>query len=99
MVLGDLINSQTSQIKANTMKVTPILNDFLTKEIPSMHKVRKLALLACVYNVVKENELTFTAMGRGIDSNTSEKHAIKRSDRLCSNRTFIVKKSYICRNL
>ena len=51
MVFGDLINRQTSQTKVNTMKVITILNDFLTKEIPSMHKIRKQALLACVHRV------------------------------------------------
>jgi len=77
------------------MKVTTILNDFITKEIPSMHKIRKQALLACVHSVVKENKLTVTAMGRGIDSNAKEKHTIKRSDRLCSNINLYREKNHI----
>ena len=60
MVLGDLINRQTSQTKVSTMKVITILNDFLTNEIPSMHKIRKQALLACVHIVGRDNELTVT---------------------------------------
>ena len=50
-----------------------------------MHKINKQALLACVHSVVKENELTVTAMGFGIDSDAKEKYTIKRSVRLCSN--------------
>ena len=95
MVFGELINRQTSQTKVSTMKVISILNDFLTKEIPSMHKIRKQALLACVHSVVRDNELTVTAMGRGIDSNAREKHAIKRSDRLCSNINLYREKNHI----
>lgn len=67
------------------MKVKSILNSFLEEYIPSMHKVRRNALIACVDSVTTGNSLAVTSMGRGINSDAREKHNIKRSDRLCSN--------------
>lgn len=36
-------------------------------------------------SLLKGNPATVTAIGRGIKSETSDKHSIKRADRLCSN--------------
>lgn len=67
------------------MKVKPILTQFLEMTMPSMHKMRRLALIDCISSILNGGLLTVTGMGRGIAGATYEKHRIKRSDRLCSN--------------
>ena len=70
------------------MNVKTMLADFLSFVTPnSMHKTRFSALLSATQSLVEHNRCTVTAIGRGIDSATSEKHSIKRSDRLLSNTT------------
>lgn len=67
------------------MKVATILNQFLFKVTPSMHKVRRASLNAMVTSLISGAQCSVTSLGRNIDSRTSEKHQIKRSMRLCSN--------------
>ena len=50
-----------------------------------MHKMRRKALLAVTASLISGAELSVTSVGRNIKSKTTEKHQIKRSDRLCSN--------------
>lgn len=74
------------------MKVKSILNEFLSRAIPSSHKVRRKALVDCVDSILYGSKLTVTGVGRGIDGDAYEKHRIKRSDRLCSN-PYLLKES------
>ena len=67
------------------MKVDAILNDLLIDVTPDMHKVRRKSLNASVSSLISGASLSVTSLGRNIESNTSEKHQIKRSMRLCSN--------------
>ena len=50
-----------------------------------MHKTRRETLGAIVLSAIESQRLTVTSLGRAIKSDTSEKHNIKRADRLLSN--------------
>lgn len=67
------------------MKVKSILNDLLVDVIPDIHKVRRNSLNASVSSLISGASLSITSLGRNIESDTTEKHQIKRSMRLCSN--------------
>ena len=67
------------------MNVKPILNRFLHNVTPSMHKVRRKAVSACLLSLMHGGAASVTSIGRNIDSPAKEKHRIKRADRLCSN--------------
>ena len=67
------------------MKVRSIVNKFLANITGTMHKTLREALAVCTESALNQNSLTVTSIGRGIDSDAYEKHAIKRCDRLCSN--------------
>lgn len=67
------------------MRVNTILNTFLNDVTPSMHKVRRTSLRAVLTSLLSGSQLSITALGRNIESKTTEKHQIKRSMRLCSN--------------
>jgi len=67
------------------MKVKAILNDLIKDVTPDMHKVRRKSLSASVSSLISGASLSVTSLGRNIESETSEKHQIKRSMRLCSN--------------
>lgn len=67
------------------MKATTIVNKFLVDVTPNMHKVRRQSLEAVVASLLSGADLSVTSLGRHIQSQTSEKHQIKRSSRLCSN--------------
>ncbi len=67
------------------MKVKTILNDLLVDVTPDMHKIRRKSLEAMITSLVSGADLSVTSLGRNINSDTTEKHQIKRSTRLCSN--------------
>uniref|UniRef100_UPI003D29DBF6 IS4 family transposase n=1 Tax=Methylophaga lonarensis TaxID=999151 RepID=UPI003D29DBF6 len=67
------------------MKATTILDRLLTDVTPTMHKVRRQSLKAMVTSLMSGASLSVTSLGRHILSQTTEKHQIKRSTRLCSN--------------
>jgi len=50
-----------------------------------MHKVRRQSLNDMILSTLSGAALSVTSLGRTLNSNTSEKHQIKRADRLCSN--------------
>ena len=52
---------------------------------PSMHKIRRQSLHDMILSTLCGAALSVTSLGRTINSNTTEKHQIKRADRLCSN--------------
>jgi hypothetical protein len=67
------------------VKVNRIVTKLLIDVIPSMHKVRRQSLNAMITSLLSGSSLSVTSMGRHLHSQTSEKHQIKRSMRLCSN--------------
>jgi hypothetical protein len=54
-----------------------------------MHEARRSALVCCINSLLQGNALTVTSIYRGIKSNTSDKHSIKRADRMCSNNNLL----------
>lgn len=67
------------------MKVKRSLNDLLNKVTPEMHEVRRKSLAAAINSAISGADLNVTHLGRSIVSGTTEKHQIKRADRLLSN--------------
>ncbi len=67
------------------MRASSILNAFLNNVTPSMHKVRRASLSAVLTSLLSGSSLAITSLGRNIHSDTTEKHQIKRSMRICSN--------------
>jgi hypothetical protein len=67
------------------MNVNRIVNKTINLVTPQMDKTRLEALASCVSSLLHGNPATVTTIGRGIKSETSDKHSIKRADRLCSN--------------
>jgi len=67
------------------VKATTILNTLLTDVTPTMHKKRRQCLSTMVQSLMSGASLSVTSLGRHIHSQTTEKHQIKRSTRLCSN--------------
>ena len=67
------------------MKVNTILNDLIIDVTPDMHKIRRKSLSALVTSLISGAGLSVTSLGRNIESQTTEKHQIKRSTRLLSN--------------
>ena len=68
------------------MNVQTMLADFLSFVTPeSFHKKRMASVCASLSSLLQNGQCTVTAIGRGIDSPATEKHCIKRADRLLSN--------------
>jgi len=67
------------------MKAQTILKELLISVTPNMHKVRRQSLNAMILSTLSGAALSVTSLGRTLDSDTTEKHQIKRADRLCSN--------------
>ena len=68
------------------MQVQSIVQQLLEVVCPRMHRVRRASLAASVLGALRGRRLTVTAIGRALPGGTSQKHAIKRADRLLSNR-------------
>jgi len=67
------------------MKAQSFLSKTLLNVTPSMHKIRRLSLLAAIESAINGGSLSVTGLGRNIDNKAKEKHRIKRVDRLCNN--------------
>jgi len=53
---------------------------------PKMYaQARFLAVGAAIQSLMQNGQCTITAIGRGFDGKTSEKHGMKRADRLLKN--------------
>ncbi len=65
-----------------------MLADFLEIVTPkSFHEHLLNSLTASLQSLLTNGQYTVTAIGRGIDSDASERHCIKRADRLLSHTT------------
>ena len=71
------------------MNVNRIVNETIQLFIPKMHKARRSALVCCINSLLQGNAFTVTSIGRGIESNTTDKHSIKRADKMCSNSNLL----------
>jgi hypothetical protein len=71
------------------MNVNRTVNKTVQLVTPRMHKVRRSALVCFVNSLLQGNALTVSSIGRGIESNTTDKHSIKRADRMCSNNNLL----------
>jgi hypothetical protein len=60
-----------------------------------MHKKTVESLFTTCEGLLKSKKLSVTEMGRGMNSNTTPKHCIKRADRLVSNQALISHKETI----
>ena len=67
------------------MQAQQVLHKILMNTCANMHKMRRDALQTNVLAALTGRRLTVTDLGRSISSNTTQKHAIKRADRLLSN--------------
>lgn len=63
-----------------------LLHKWLSDVLPCMHTKRREALGAAISGVFRSGRLTVTSIGRAIGGEAKEKHNIKRSDRLISNK-------------
>jgi hypothetical protein len=66
------------------VRVENILRRLLGSSSP-IHSRRLVALLGCVHALVAGGSLTLTSLGRWLRTGTTQKHAIKRVDRLVAN--------------
>lgn len=67
------------------MQAKQVLHKIMMNTCPDMHKTRRSALEANVLSALTGQRLTVTDLGRSITSSTTQKHRIKRADRLLSN--------------
>lgn len=85
MALGDLINRQTNQLTESAMHVTELLHTQLANSYPEIHLSRLASVIDAVRGLLAGQSLQLTAIGRHLPGTTTEKHAIKRIDRLLAN--------------
>jgi len=100
MTKNDPIGSpQTNRVIA--MKAIELLHKRLTTACPDIHKVRLTALMSGVTSALTENQVTVTGLGRNLKSHskTSQKHDIKRMDRLIGNPHLHTERNEIYRYL
>lgn len=72
------------------MNAFTILHNMLRAVTPdSIHKARFNTLFASVKSLLRCQQCTLTSIGRNLDSKTTEKHDIKRIERLLSNQALL----------
>lgn len=69
------------------MQAIMMVRRYLKTTCASMHATRLTVLCVAVEALIHGGRLTVTGLGRALRSGTTVKHAIKRMDRLLSNRT------------
>ncbi len=67
------------------MHAIGMLQKWMGKALPEMHSTRLMTLFLAVEGLLRGQQLYLTALGRSLRLGTSEKHAIKRMDRLLGN--------------
>ena len=68
------------------MRAEGFLRQWLYNTLGWMHQKRLDTLSALVFSALRGSDLTVTSLGRFLDEATSQKHNIKRADRLLSNK-------------
>ncbi|NOR51829.1 MAG: IS4 family transposase [Gammaproteobacteria bacterium] len=74
------------QQRDRTMHALKVSHNILDNACAWMHSARREALAVIVSAAIKERRLSVTGLGRAIDSDSMEKHCIKRSDRLIGSK-------------
>jgi hypothetical protein len=77
------------------MNVDRIVNKAVQLITPKMLKARRSALVCCINTLLQGNAATVTSIGRVTESNTTDKHSMKRADRVCSNSNLLKENDYI----
>ena len=72
------------------LKALSIVNNVVSLVSYKMHKSRLNAVTACVKRLLNGSAVNVTSIGRGINTKASEKHRIKRTDRLLSNPHLLI---------
>lgn len=67
------------------MHAIGMLQNWVGQALPEIHRTRLNTLFVAVEGLLRGQQLYLTAVGRNLRSQTSEKHAIKRIDRLLGN--------------
>ena len=67
------------------MHAIGMLQKWMGTALPDIHSTRLKTLFVAVEGLLRGQQLYLTALGRNLRSQTSEKHAIKRMDRLLGN--------------
>src|SRR3989338_1236379 len=62
-----------------------LLHKFIKEAATELHKKTRDSLMVICEGLLKSNKLNVTAIGRAIESKTTDKYNIKRADRLISN--------------
>jgi len=68
------------------MSVIELLQEHLSVSCPEIHNSRLQAVFDVARGLQKSQNLSLTSIGRGLSSETSIKHKVKKVDRLLSNR-------------
>lgn len=68
------------------MHCTRLLHKLIKNSCPNINKKRLDSLFICVDSILSGGNLAVASIGRNIKTNTNEKHAIKRADRLVGNK-------------
>ena len=68
------------------MQVLKLLHERSIDALRQIHLARQRSVWACVDGLLRGRRCWLTHIGRSLDSGTSEKHSIKRVDRLLGNR-------------
>jgi hypothetical protein len=90
MAFGDQIYRQTKLTESgNTMNAKQVLSKCLSIVTPTMHKVRRLSLLAAIESSMNGGSLSVTGLGREISSKA------QRSTRLSGLTGCAATRSYI----
>lgn len=67
------------------MHATQLLNNYLLKMCQDIHQYRLVSLMSSVRALICGQTLSVTGIGRALKSGTTQKHNIKRADRLVGN--------------
>lgn len=85
LCLYDLISFH-SEAREEIMIVEELLGPHLASSCPAIHSNRLQAVLDVATGLQKSRNLSLTAIGRQLTTETSIKHRVKKVDRLLSNR-------------
>nr|WP_240457110.1 hypothetical protein [Vibrio neptunius] len=75
------------------MRDIQILQQTIENQCSEIHKKRLRSLILATKAALDDSDITLTKIGRALDTDTTVKHAIKRIDRLLSNRNLHREKS------
>jgi hypothetical protein len=81
------------------MQRKELLHKFISESAKELHQKTLASLLVICEGLLKSKKLAVTAMGRAIESKTTDRYNIKRADRLVSNTTLEGNRDYFYKTL